>query len=244
MAYTAFAKLYDPLMKDVDYDLWAGYITSFLPDRKLFIADCACGTGELTVRLAKAGHSLTGIDRSCEMLEIASQKARSLGLRIPFVQQDIAKFELHGKADAVICTCDGVNYLTSREEVQSFFEAAYNALKADGLLLFDISSRHKLSSILGNNTFAEDEAGLTYIWRNAYDEDSKLIEMTLTFFSKKGELYERFSETHIQRAHSETEIAHWLESTGFLLRGVYADFTKDPPVKESERMQFWAVKRV
>jgi cyclopropane fatty-acyl-phospholipid synthase-like methyltransferase len=163
------------------------------------------------------------------MLEIASEKARSLGLRVPFVQQDIAGFELHGKVDAVISTCDGVNYLTAKEEVRSFFEAAYNALKADGLLLFDISSRYKLSSILGNNTFAEDEAELAYIWRNAYDDTSKLIEMSLTFFSKKGELYERFSETHIQRAHSETEIAHWLEDAGFELCGVYADFTMDPP---------------
>lgn len=242
MAYKALAKHYDPLMKDVDYDLWADYIRSFLPKEKLSVADCACGTGELTIRLAKQGHFLTGIDSSSDMLEIASEKARSLGLKIPFVRQDIRRFEIHKNVDAVICTCDGVNYLTGKEEVRSFFKAAYNALKANGLLLFDISSRYKLSSILGNNTFAQDENGLVYIWQNVYDADKKLIEMSLTFFSKKDELYERSSETHIQRAHSVTEIRHLLDDSGFDLLGAYNCFTLDPPNSDSERIQFAAVK--
>ena len=69
--YGKFAGLYDPLMKDVDYDRWAEYIASFLPEGSLRIADCACGTGEITLRLAKLGHILTGVDISEDMLRVA-----------------------------------------------------------------------------------------------------------------------------------------------------------------------------
>ena len=54
--YGDFAGMYDPLMKDVDYDSWAEYLLRFLGAEKLRVTDCACGTGEITLRLARAGH--------------------------------------------------------------------------------------------------------------------------------------------------------------------------------------------
>ncbi|MBR2328440.1 MAG: class I SAM-dependent methyltransferase, partial [Clostridia bacterium] len=150
--YGKFAGLYDPLMKDVDYDRWAEYIASFLPEGSLRIADCACGTGEMTLRLAKLGHILTGVDISEDMLRVASEKARKAALKIPFICQDMAKLTLHRPQDAIVCACDGVNYLDSIEDAAEFFAAAYNALKPKGMLLFDISSKYKLERVLDCNT--------------------------------------------------------------------------------------------
>lgn len=138
--YGKFAGLYDPLMKDVDYDRWAEYIASFLPEGSLRIADCACGTGEITIRLAKMGYTLTGIDISEDMLRIAAEKARKSALKLPFICQNMAELQLHRPQDAIVCACDGVNYLDSLEQVGRFFSAAYAVLKPNGLLLFDISS--------------------------------------------------------------------------------------------------------
>lgn len=58
MMYEAFAAVYDALMDDVDYAGWAAYYLALaersgvLPRRA---ADCACGTGSLTLALAAAG---------------------------------------------------------------------------------------------------------------------------------------------------------------------------------------------
>ena len=199
--YGKFAGLYDPLMKDVDYDRWAEYIASFLPEGSLRIADCACGTGEITIRLAKMGYTLTGIDISEDMLRIAAEKARKSALKLPFICQNMAELQLHRPQDAIVCACDGVNYLDSLEQVGRFFSAAYAVLKPNGLLLFDISSRHKLENVLDCNTFAEDDGERAYIWKNCYDPESRLISMELSFYEKQGELYRRFEESHIQRAH-------------------------------------------
>lgn len=164
--YGDFAGMYDPLMKDVDYDSWAEYLLRFMGAEKLRVTDCACGTGEITLRLARAGHIMTGVDISGDMLRIASEKARRAALKIPFVEQDMRKLALHRPQDAIICACDGVNYLDSLNAAEEFFEAANAALKVGGLLLFDISSQYKLENILGCNTFAEDEQGGAYIWND------------------------------------------------------------------------------
>ena len=238
-AYGQFAALYDPLMRDVDYDGWAAYLASFLPAR-ISVADCACGTGEITLRLARSGFKMTGVDISASMLEIAAVKARKAGLAIPFIQQDMRGLAMHRPVGAVVCACDGVNYLNSKGAVLHFFQAAYMALEPGGILLFDVSSPYKLEHILGSNTFAEEEDGCAYIWHNNYDHTSRLLEMELTFFQKEeGGLYRRFNENHIQRAHSQDELLANLQNAGFEA-DIYDAFTNNTPGPQSERLQFVA----
>ena len=240
--YGKFAGLYDPLMKDVDYDRWAGYIASFLPEGSLSIADCACGTGEMTLRLAKLGHTLTGVDISEDMLRVASEKARKAALKIPFICQDMAKLTLHRPQDAIVCACDGVSYLDSIEGAAEFFAAAYNALKPKGMLLFDISSKFKLEKVLDCNTFAEDDGERAYIWKNCYDPESRLISMELSFYEKQGDMYRRFEEKHIQRAHGEDELISAMEKAGFDAKA-YSFLTMENTKEDDIRIQFIGRKR-
>ena len=245
MQYGKFALVYDKLMSGVDYEGWARYLNGFLPEGASLL-ECACGTGELTRRFAAAGHSVIATDVSEDMLGIASEKLRlsgALSRSVRFANMDMRSIAVHKPVDAVVCCCDGVNYLLDAADVKRFFIGANAALKPGGLLLFDVSSRYKLSTVLGNNCFADNDSELPYMWQNNYDADSKLIGMELAFFVKKGELYERFDETHVQRAHSQRELASWLDECGFD-HEAYACFTQEPPSKDTERIQFVARKRI
>ena len=245
MQYGDFAALYDALMKDVDYGAWSEYVQTLISAHTSgnIIAECACGTGSLTIPLARAGYSVTGIDISGEMLRVAAEKARNAGLFIPLVQMDMKNLTLHKPVDAVVCACDGVNYLTSENDLSLFFGRAYASLKSGGVLLFDISSEYKLSHILGINTFFSDDALCTYTWRNMYDEKSRLLEMNLTFFTPcGGGRYTRFDERHIQAAHSVEKIKTALEAAGFCDISAYEHMTKKPPSDTTERIQFAAKK--
>jgi ubiquinone/menaquinone biosynthesis C-methylase UbiE len=104
----------DTLMRDVDYAGWAAYLMALLEDRggAHTVLDCACGTGEFAIRLAREGYSVAGLDASGDMLRIAQDKARAQGLTIPFICQDMRRLSLHRPVDALLCACDGVNYLT------------------------------------------------------------------------------------------------------------------------------------
>lgn len=248
-AYTTFAPLYDAMMHDVDYDRWAARLDALLratlPQADgAAIADCACGTGALSIRLARLGYRVTGIDRSEDMLRVAQEKTRKLGLRIPYVCMDMCHLELHHPVDAVNCGCDGVNYLTSRAALLAFFEAAHAALRPGGVLLFDVSTRHKLADVLGGNCFGEDLPDCTYLWRNAYDPERKLIEMQLHVFVPAPDgRYTRFDEVHVQRAHSRTELEHALAQSGFTDIQAFDGLTDAPPGERSERIQYICRKR-
>ena len=241
-AYSAFAAGYDRMMGDVDYDGWADYIDGFLKESGAkSVLECACGTGSLTVRLARRGYSVTGSDLSEDMLMVARQKALNAGLRfLPFVCQDMRRIALHKPVDAVVCACDGVNYLLDGAE--EFFRAAYKVLKPGGLLLFDVSSAYKLSAILANNTFAATGEDWAYIWENTYHPRLNRVDMLLTGFLKQGANYARFEEHHSQRAYKEEELRSSLKSCGFGDIEVYEAFTRRGPAGTSERLQFTARK--
>ncbi|MCY9456984.1 class I SAM-dependent methyltransferase, partial [Bacillus inaquosorum] len=110
MIYQGFASVYDELMSHAPYDQWTKWIEASLPEKGR-ILDLACGTGEISIRLAEKGFEVTGIDLSEEMLSYAQQKVSS-NQPILFLQQDmreIAGFD--GQFDAVAICCDSLNYL-------------------------------------------------------------------------------------------------------------------------------------
>ncbi len=231
-------------MKDAGYDAWAEYVAGLMPG-SASVLECACGTGEIGFRLAKKGFSVIASDISEEMLMAAAEKQRRLGLvsRGPrFVRMDMRSITLGKQVDCVIACCDGVNYLLSREDVKAFFGSAREALKPGGILIFDVSSRYKLSTVLGDRCFVENGRDIAYLWTNSYDPETKLVEMDLSFFVRRGELYERFDEKHIQRAHSERELGSWLRETGFEY-SAYGFLTKEPPKENEERIVFAARKK-
>lgn len=247
--YTAFANVYDELMTDVDYASWAelyGRIMAYfgvMPGG--MVAECACGTGGLTIPLSRLGFKVTGVDLSADMLFEASKKARREGLAIPFVRQDMRSLKLHRPMDAVLCTCDGLNYLTSKDDVISFFKAAYEALRPGGGIFFDISTPYKLENTLGDNLLMQDGGHITYLWSNHYIKRTQLCELDLCVFLKGEDgRYDRIDEHQVQRAHTEAELAAWLKEAGFAAPRVYGEKTMDAPGEKEPRWHFAAIKRV
>lgn len=244
MQYGRFAQYYDAMMHDVDREAWADYLDGFLKEADAHdVMDCACGTGAMTVALHKLGYHVIGNDASPDMLMKARENAFKEGCKsIIYICEDMRRLAIHKPIDALISVCDGVNYLTALEDVDAFFKHAYDCLKPNGILLFDISSNYKIRTILGNNTFTEETDDYAYIWKNAYDPLTKLCEMDLTCFVKEGEHYDRFSETHIQRAHSVAELTNLLEAAGFVDIVALHAFTREAAHGNSERIQFVARK--
>ncbi len=245
-AYEAFADVYDALMDDVDYDAWAAYYLALIDGQGVSpktLCDCACGTGSLSVRFAGRGLRVTGVDLSGEMLARAQAKAREHGVQAMFVKQDMRALTLPRPVDALVCGCDGVNYLLDDADVSAFFERAHASLRPGGALAFDVSSPYKLEHILGNGFFGEERDDVAYLWSNRFDETRRVVTMDMTFFVReRGDLYRRFAELHEQKAHAPERLRALLEANGFANVRIYGDQTFAPPGDTEPRVHIAATR--
>ncbi|HSQ34150.1 MAG TPA: class I SAM-dependent methyltransferase [Peptostreptococcaceae bacterium] len=246
--YKDFAFVYDELMNEVDYESWVSYIEKIIKDENIKvknILELACGTGNITIPLAKKGYDIAGIDISEEMLMIAREKSQKKGIDLVLLNQDIADldFDLYD-LDCVLCACDGFNYILEDDDLKIIFDKIYKLLKEKGIFIFDISSYYKLSSILGNNVYGENRDDIAYLWQNYFDEEDDIVQMDLAFFTKEDESgkFIRFEETHYQRAYKNEDIFNMLNNSGFSNIKQYRDFTFEKDNGEEERVFFVCIK--
>jgi SAM-dependent methyltransferase len=248
MSYEQFAYLYDELMKDAPYDEWVKFVKEKLAKYKVtgvHLLDLACGTGELSVRFAKDGFQVTGVDLSADMLAVAQAKAEREGVKIPFYEQDMTDLEGQGQFDVVGIFCDSLNYLQTENEVIQTFSAVSKHLQSYGIFIFDVHSTYKISDVFVNQTFALNDEQLSYIWNSFPGEYENSVEHDLSFFvlDPTTGKYDRYDEFHYQRTYPVEQYTSWLQEAGFELLEVCADFEPTTPQTNSERILFVARKK-
>lgn len=245
-SYADFAYLYDSLMtSDIDYGKWADYIENlfhYYDKNPNMVCDLACGTGNFTIPLAKRGYEMIGVDRSYDMLTVAREKAQEENLDILFLNQSVSRLDLYGTADAFLCMIDGFNYILSYQTLYAIFKRIKTCfIEPDGIFIFDLSSRYKLSETIGNNTFIHSSEDIFYTWENTYYKQKNISDMFLTFFKKDTDgKYERFEERHLQRGYSVSEIKYLLKKAGFAKVDVFDELSFTPPTNTSSRIVFAA----
>jgi SAM-dependent methyltransferase len=243
--YSDFAYVYDLLMQDVKYSEWADYIESlfrkFCVKKPELVLDMACGTGNLTLELAKRGYDMIGIDMSSDMLSCAMEKSAECGISPLWVCQDMRAFELYGTMDVILCTMDSMNYIENASDMKQVLDLVKNYLNPGGLFIFDMNTPYKLEHVLGNNLFYEIRDDITYLWRNEYLPKEKKCIFDLTFFVREAEdIYRRLEEEQQQKAWTIDEVKDQLAQTGLELADVYDAFTQNAPSDQSERYFFIA----
>ena len=102
------------------------------------ILELACGTGRLTLPLARDGHEVVGLDASPAMLQATQDKADAEGVEIAFVQQDMRAFDLGRRFPLIILCCNSLAHLTTNEDVKSGLACILKHLAPGGLFAFDI----------------------------------------------------------------------------------------------------------
>lgn len=247
MAYEVLAEFYDTFMDDVDYEKWASFIIDILNkygrplSKQSTIIDLACGTGELTCKIGKSlDASIIAVDISEEMLLKAAEKANGEQINITFICKDMVKFKPYMKTDAIICTCDGINYIP-KDKVKNIFKNVYESLNDGCVFTFDISSAYKLKTMLGDNIIAEDRENIAFIWENTLDEDCVQIDLSI-FKQIEGKLFIKEEEQQLQYIYYNEEIIDALKKAGFKEVRMFEFWTFDEPTATSERIQFVAIK--
>lgn len=243
MPYEALAAVYDRLTNDVPYEAVLAFYHRILERygcKPASALDLACGTGSMTLLLAREGLSVLGVDRSEEMLTVAADKAAALPDNPPwFVRQRMEKLRLPAPVDLAVCCLDGVNYVTEPAELRECFSRVYKALNPGGLFLFDINSEAKLRGLDGQLLLDEDDE-LFCLWRAEFDEASRICSYGMDIFQKKGKLWTRDREEHLEYAYRVDELTQWLTEAGFTRVETYGDRRLEAPAPDEQRIFFAA----
>ncbi|MGL4873306.1 MAG: class I SAM-dependent DNA methyltransferase [Clostridium sp.] len=240
MAYCEFAKIYDGLInEDIDYkkigDKVKEIIDRYNVEKKMYL-DLACGTGNVSIEVARGFKESFAVDLSEEMLREAFEKFKKEKIKSRIVRQDMTELTLNKKFNLITCVLDSTNYITEEEGIEKYFKSVYNHLEDDGIFIFDINSYYKLSEVLGNNIYTYNSDDVFYSWENTFEDN--ITNMFLTFFIKDGELYERFEEEHFERAYKEEEIECLLQKANLKVLEKWDGYTENKVKEDSERILY------
>ena len=238
-AYRALARIYDEFNESAGCErLCALADDVFKTHANKIVLDAGCGTGALSVMLARLGYDVIGADISEAMLAVAQQKAAEAGVNVLFILQDICELDLYGTVGGVLCARDTLNHI----EPQRLREAIHRLtlfLEQGGALVFDVNTVYKHAKVLADNSFVYESASSLVAWRNCYSPKVKRVALSVDVFTEtESGLYERGSDEFYEYDTDPEELISLIEENGMSVERVLDGESLGEPGERSERLLF------
>ena len=241
LPYSQLARIYDHVMRHVDYRRWANYIESVFSRFNVTpgeILELACGTGIMACILDDRGYRVTGMDRSESMIAVAEQKAREARRSVRFHVGDMVHTPVTGSYDAVLCLYDSINYVLEASEIRAMLESLSSVLNPDGVFVFDACTEINSRRYFHNQVDQESTGDFSYIRRCEYIPETRMQVNEFQFtFQRNGKRYSA-RERHEQRIYTVTGIAQICREAGYSVLGAFDGFTFEDASEKSDRVHY------
>lgn len=247
--YSVLAPVYDRLNDTVDYSAWADFIAQcfckYADAKTVSVLELGCGTGSMTLELARRGYDLTALDLSDDMLAVADQRLREEGFSsVLFLCGDMCSFELYGTVDAVVCCLDGINHLEDREDLLACFALVSNYLSPGGVFVFDLNTPYKFRTVYADRDYILEDDGVMCCWRNRLNKKGDVVDFCLTVFEENEDgTWSRTDGIERERAYGLRAVKNMLEKNGMELVNVSSDYNFSEISPETERWYITAKKK-
>ena len=207
------------------------------------IADLGCGTGRVTIELARAGYEVTGIDPNEEAVLLAQNKDNAQSVSwIIGDSQDLTT----NSYDAIIMTANVAQVFISEESWNSVLQDVFTALKTGGQFIFD--ARNPQAKVW--EEWQKDETvdelqdvhtGDTLLY---WDDYEGLDRNVFTFYEKIKNVNTGIThEAKVQLIfRSLEEISSAIKKAGFTTVSAYEDFTFQTATNQAKSFIFHCVK--
>ena len=234
--FADYSQYYDLLYADKNYEAEVGYVESLLKKHNILsgsILELGSGTGKHANLLSEKKYTVTGIERSQDMINRAQQNEFCT-----FLCGDITSLRLSREFDAVISIFHVISYITSDDNLASLFKNTKSHLRIGGLFIFDvwyspcvISNKPEVRVKRMSDHLIE----ITRIAEPNIVDNENLVEVDYTIFSrdKKTGSITSFKECHPMRHFSTPEISLLAKTYGFKLIASEEFLTGNSPSKDT-----------
>ncbi len=234
--YKIVASIYNHLMNDIEYDLWAEYIYDIYKSnvkKDGFVLELAAGCGNIAAKLTNKFSEFIITDKSDAMLKLSEAT-------IPKICCDMKDLPFKNKFKFIYSTFDSVNYILDFPSLKKFFSQIENMLVKGGCFTFDVA--------LENNSFIVEKElnregvynGYFYSQTNKYNRKKRIHENTFYIMGPDGKHYE---EIHLQKIYKFEDYFKALENSKLYIKDCFNSFSFDDANPENERIQFVLIKR-
>ena len=130
-----------------------------------------------------------------------------------YLCQDAAELDLYGTVDAAYCSLDGINYIPPNK-LGRVFDRLHLFVRPYGLFIFDIKTPESMMALDGE-IFVDETDDVLCLWRADFSKEENTLLYGMDLFSRRGKLWQRECEEHVEYAHSPEALKAALEKAGF-----------------------------
>jgi SAM-dependent methyltransferase len=240
--YYKTSHLYDldprKLLKD-DIPFFLDYAAEVNGD----ILELACGTGRITIPLAKAGFNVWGVDLSESMIQSAKDKRgqfpEEITNRIHLVKEDMTTFQINKKFPLILAPIRSLGILLEEKIQDACLKNIQKHLKDDGIFIFTLMK--PIENIEENWVCMEEKLDWEtidpgsgkrirrYLKRKAIDQKNQVIYVDQIFYiySQDG-FEERIVEEASMRYSYDHQVEELLGINGFKIIEKMGYYDKRP----------------
>lgn len=196
------------------------------------VLELACGTGRVSIPLARAGFDVTGLDISAPFIQRAKEKAEKEKVNAVFDVADCRTFDLDKKFNLIIMPFNAIAHIHDRKSYEGLFNSVRKHLNPDGRFSFawfnpnekylyrDPNKRYP-----SLNYTLPDGTPVIVTENNIYDKATQINY--IKWYYKIGDKEEFVRELNMRILYP-AELDMLLYYNGFDLEVKYGDYEKSP----------------
>ncbi|MGE5323614.1 MAG: class I SAM-dependent methyltransferase [Actinomycetota bacterium] len=175
------------------------------------VLDLCCGPGRHSVEFAHRGFTVTGVDRSPFLLEIARRRGSEAGASVEWVSEDMRQFVRPDSFDLACNIFTSFGYFKNEQDDLAVLRNIHASLKDGGVVVMELLGKERLARVWQNSSCDDLPDGSVLLQRRRLRDDWTRILSEWTLI-KDGQA-RTFSFEHT--IYSGRELKDRLLSCGF-----------------------------
>ena len=218
--FSGSSEWYDVILGKDEYEKNAKFVSQQLQKFNVkTVLELACGSGLYLFPLRKNGFDIEGLDISKEMLDVARKRSKAIKL----YQQDMTKFDIKKKYDAILILNSGLALLPNHSLIDKTIKRCQENLNYEGILLIDLPN-HKKEIKESDFTQSHEEykipdGKIDVIFRDHKKNDKWIAEWF--GFVKQRNRFSQFKEYYEELIYIPQAVEKSLKNHGFKILNVF-----------------------